>query len=134
MVVIQGSPMQPIQKLDQHRGEKPKFEKTFQLSKILRSKSSNSWKDFLDQNLSRFLYFVFLLAHRFLQFATSLIFTPCSICNFTFCPSSGLFGNFQTLEIISRINLICPRAFVCFVLQLQLIRLNFSTCHTAPYF
>ena len=28
-----------------------------------------------------------------------------SICNFVFCDSSGLFGNFQTLAVISRINL-----------------------------
>ena len=67
-----------------------------------------------------------------LQFATSLIFTKCSICNLTFCPTSGLFGNFQTLGIISRINLFGPRGFVCFVLEppIQLIRLNFSTCQT----
>ena len=67
-----------------------------------------------------------------LQFATSLIFTESSICNLTFCPTSGLFGNFQTLGIISRINLFGPRGFVCFVLEppIQLIRLNFSTCQT----
>ena len=68
-----------------------------------------------------------------------------SICNFVFCDSSGLFGNFQTLAVISRINLglrgsarQCsrPRLFVCFLLQrpIRLISLNFSTRQTPRYF
>ena len=32
-------------------------------------------------------------------------------------PEGGLFGNLPTLDIISRINLLCPRGFVCFVVQ-----------------
>ena len=64
-----------------------------------------------------------------------------SICNFVFCDSSGLFGNFQTLAVISRINLglrgsARPRLFVCFLLQqpIRLISLNFSTRQTPRYF
>ena len=64
-----------------------------------------------------------------------------SICNFVFCNSSGLFGNFQTLAVISRINLglrgsARPRPFVCFLLQrpIRLISLNFSTRQTPRYF
>ena len=62
-----------------------------------------------------------------------------SICNFVFCDSSGLFGNFQTLAVISRINLGLrgsARPFVCFLLQrpIRLISLNFSTRQTPRYF